>query len=277
MTEFEVIMINDGSTDSSASICDKYAATDSRFRVIHKSNAGVSAARQDGLGKAIGEYVIHADSDDWVEPTMAEELYNKARKEDADVVICDYFNNYGSTQIVCSQQPSSLKPSQVLIELFQQLHGSCCNKLARRACYNKYGIRFPEGINYCEDQLTWVQLFSHDEIKIAYLNKAFYHYCDNPNSITRNYQRPQYQARRNFAQKLALILPSKLKREIISKVNLRIFTEAFIFDVLSTDEIKQGIRLNWEQVSHCHSVKWRIGYILIYCGFYRLAHKLIHY
>lgn len=167
LTDWELILVDDGSPDSSGELCDKYAIQDSRIRIIHKQNEGVSVARQTGLDAAHGEYVIHVDSDDWVEPNMLEELYKKAKQDDADIVICDYFNNIGTKQTICRQRPSSLEPQQVLIELFQQLHGSCCNKLARRVCYKQYGIEFPRGINYCEDLFTWVQFLSQ-KVRIFY-------------------------------------------------------------------------------------------------------------
>ena len=93
LVDFEVLMIDDGSTDNSGAILDEYAQKDNRFRVVHKKNEGVSAARQTGVELAQGEYVIHADSDDWVDQTMLEELYAKAENDDADVVICDFFSN----------------------------------------------------------------------------------------------------------------------------------------------------------------------------------------
>ena len=88
--DFEVILVDDGSPDNSGAICDEYALKDKRVRVIHQPNAGVSMARQKGLDNARGEYVIHADPDDWVEPDMLKELYAKAKEEDADMVICDF-------------------------------------------------------------------------------------------------------------------------------------------------------------------------------------------
>ena len=66
-TDFELLLIDDGSPDRSGEICDEYAKKDSRIRVIHKENGGVSSARQRGLDESIGEYTIHADPDDWVE------------------------------------------------------------------------------------------------------------------------------------------------------------------------------------------------------------------
>lgn len=176
MSDFEVLMINDGSTDASGNILDGYHKEDSRFKVIHKNNGGVASARQIGIEHAEGEYVIHADSDDWLDSTMLEELYAKAKKEDADIVICDYFTNNNNGQHYVIQQPSSLVPQQVMRDMFQQLHGSCCNKLVKRVCYNKIGARFFPGIDYCEDLFFWYQILSHSWVKVAYLNKAFYHY-----------------------------------------------------------------------------------------------------
>ena len=90
-TNWELLLIDDGSPDRSGAICDEYASKDARIRVFHKENGGVSSARQKGQDEAQGEYTIHADPDDWVEPTMLEELYKKAKEDDADMVICDYY------------------------------------------------------------------------------------------------------------------------------------------------------------------------------------------
>ena len=80
-TDFEILLINDGSPDKSGEICDEYAKSDKRIRVFHKENGGVSSARQCGIDNARGEYTIHVDPDDWVDPRMLEELYLKAVEE----------------------------------------------------------------------------------------------------------------------------------------------------------------------------------------------------
>lgn len=275
-TDWELLLIDDGSPDRSGEICDEYAKKDFRIRVIHKENGGVSSARQRGLDEAVGEYTIHVDSDDWVEPNMLEELYKKAKQDDADIVICDYFNNIGTKQTICRQCPSSLEPKQVLIELFQQLHGSCCNKLARRVCYKQYGIEFPRGINYCEDLFTWVQFLSHKEVKVAYLNKAFYHYFDNPESITRSYQRSQYETRCEFVKCLEKVLPTELRSTILKKVTFNIFVEANIYDVLTQSEIKEGLIIFKHDIANLGK-RWRVGFILLSIGLNKLAHKFLKY
>lgn len=89
--DWELLLIDDGSPDRSGDICDEYAVKDKRIRVYHKKNGGVSSARQKGLDMARGEYVIHVDPDDWVEPSMLTELFAKAKAENADMVICDFY------------------------------------------------------------------------------------------------------------------------------------------------------------------------------------------
>lgn len=186
-TDFEVLLIDDGSPDRSGEICDEYAAKDSRMRVFHKENGGVSAARQTGMDNALGEWTIHVDPDDWVEPTMLEELYKKAKETDADMVICDYFQDIGNCSQYIDQVPSSLDHIEILKGLFRNLQGSCWNKLVKRDCYSRYGIRFPKGINICEDRQVNMELLIHD-IKVAYHPAAFYHYVIgiNQNSLVQN-------------------------------------------------------------------------------------------
>ncbi len=191
--DFEVILVDDGSPDKSGEMCDEYARQDARVRVIHQLNTGVSLARQKGLDNAKGEYVIHGDPDDWVEPEMLEQLYAKAMEEDADMVICDFYINLPGQQVYRCQRPSSLHHNVVQCELFSKLHGSCWNKLVRRDCFNRYHVQFPEGISCWEDLLTNAALLAHD-IKVTYLPKAFYHYDNysNDNSIVHIYSRKRF-------------------------------------------------------------------------------------
>ena len=184
-TDFEVLLIDDGSPDKSGEICDVYARRDSRVRVIHKENGGVSSARQCGIDNARGEYTIHADPDDWVEPTMLEELYSKAREDDADIVICDFIYEKQRGKLYCKQKPSILSAKGVLVDLFsQRLHGSCWNKLVRSCFCDK--IDFPKNVNLWEDLWFNCDLLLHVS-RVSYLPRAFYHYdlFSNGNSIVR--------------------------------------------------------------------------------------------
>ena len=88
--DFELILVNDGSSDNSGNICDKYASLDSRIRVIHKINQGVSAARNDGLNNAHGKYVMFADSDDYVDKDWCKVLYDNICHYPDAMVLCNY-------------------------------------------------------------------------------------------------------------------------------------------------------------------------------------------
>lgn len=189
--DYEILLVDDGSPDRSGEICDEYAKKDSRVRVFHKENGGVSSARQCGMDNARGEYTIHADPDDWVEPEMLEELYKKAKEEDADMVICDYFVNYRRKQIYKQQKPVSLDHDAIMRQLLlQQLHGACWNKLVRRQSIVDTGVSFPLNMTIWEDLFVVCSLLMHN-LKISYLPIAFYHYdCFiNSNSLVRSSNR----------------------------------------------------------------------------------------
>ena len=175
-TDWEAILVDDGSSDNSGVICDEYAAKDKRCKVIHQKNGGVSVARQTGLDNTQGEYVIHCDPDDWVEPNMLEELLHCATANNADMVICDFIKETGYISIYESanlQNPITAK--EVLHKIIdQQLHGSCWNKLIKKSCIANIGFS-PSSISLCEDELFNIKILRNN-IKVIYLPKAYYHY-----------------------------------------------------------------------------------------------------
>lgn len=173
---YECLLIDDGSTDGSPAICDEYAAKDARFKAFHKPNGGLSDARNFGLAHAIGEYTIFFDPDDWVDNECLKEMYAKAVETNADMVMCDIYYNDLYRQKYGKQEPSSLWHVDVLRDLITgKVAGFTVTKLIRRSLYQKYHIEYPKGIYGREDQYTMCELLMNN-IKVAYLPKAYYHY-----------------------------------------------------------------------------------------------------
>ena len=99
-TDFELILVDDGSTDGSGAICDEYAGKDSRIRVIHQENGGATLARRSGVRIAQGEYVAFVDSDDWIAQHIYQNMMEKAETCGADVILCDIVLETQTNQVV---------------------------------------------------------------------------------------------------------------------------------------------------------------------------------
>ena len=194
MSDFEVICVNDGSTDSSVDILEQFANMDNRFKIYHQTNKGVSATRQVGLNLGGGNFVIHADPDDWVEPDWLECLYEEALRSGAGMVICDFERVYNDRRVYYCQKPSTLNAQDVLKDLLTgRLWGPCWNKLILLEKIKQYDIKFITQMNLWEDLYFNCLLLANGDVKVAYVPKALYHYdsCTNPNSIVR-YRKPSH-------------------------------------------------------------------------------------
>lgn len=248
--DFELLLIDDGSPDRSGEICDEFARKDPRVRVVHQANGGVAAARQCGLDHARGEYVIHADPDDWAEPDMLEELYGKAKRDNADIVICDYYINKGNKQYYKSQQPKEADAAIVLWQiLFQQLHGSCWNKLVSRDCYRENSIKFPKNADCWEDLYINCCILMHAP-RVSYLNKAFYHYdtSSNTNSLVRNYSPRSLQSQMYVIQLLEQQLNEKIDDEAFFRMKASTKERAFLTTDFTPPRQKSAMRKSTKNI-----------------------------
>lgn len=193
-TDFECLLIDDGSTDGSPAICDSYAEKDLRIKVFHKTNGGLSDARNYGLERAKGEYTIFVDPDDWVDAEGLDKVYKKAFETDADIVMCDIFYNDSLRQRYHKQEPTSLEHLDVLKDLITgKVYGFTVTKLIKRELYQKYNLKYPLGMYGCEDQYTICNLLKNN-IHIEYIPIAFYHYMHYGNETqSRRYDKTTFQ------------------------------------------------------------------------------------
>ncbi|MBR4456598.1 MAG: glycosyltransferase family 2 protein [Solobacterium sp.] len=181
MKEIELILVDDGSTDGSEAICDEYAERNPGICVIHTPNQGLASARNTGIDAAESEYIMFADSDDYVEPDFCRIPYECAVKNHADLVIF----GYSRTGFKDHKQPFTHEEGWLADRQAQYLlhHGMACvawNKLYRRSLFET--IRYPEGRVY-EDFGTTYKLL-HKADSIFYLNTRLYHYCYRVSSLS---------------------------------------------------------------------------------------------
>ena len=275
--DFEILLIDDGSPDNSGKICDDYAKQDARIRVFHKENGGVSSARQCGMEHVRGEYVIHADPDDWVEPNMLEELYAKAEESDADMVICDLYDEYECYTKYSCQRPESLATSCVLVEISSgKLYTSLTNKLVRVKSYKINNIRFPLGINRGEDDYVVIYLLNKIN-SVAYLPRAYYHVdrYSNVNSLSKNYTKEVFKQYVSLLQMIKNEIYDNQPSKAYNSYVCYIAYDTFAYNVLSPAEYVLFFRSKIKDVCCSYaSLKKKVFVIASAIGFNIIAYKI---
>ena len=255
----EFIFVNDCTPDNSVEILTrtikKYPNRYNRTQIINnEQNVGLAKTRQVGTLAASGEYIIHCDSDDWVEKNMIEELIKVATQENFDMVICDLILDYGTTSQYYPQKlfnPITSKEVQAKI-INQEIHGSCCNKLIRRTvCKDIVGTS--EYINLAEDELFSIKVLNNN-ISIVYLPKAFYHYIQtNESSICHSLSYKSIQSRMLVIEECAKLVNktdfnnfyAMKKGVLVSLFTSKLFKELLqtypeIHDTVITNHTKYG-------------------------------------
>ena len=182
-TNWELILINDGSTDQSGSICDKYAAQDYRLRVFHKGNGGVSSARNMGIDNANGEWITFLDADDWFENTSLEVLYNETLI-DHNIDIC-----FGAFRIVNGHINNSLvikrHPKADIVNSLITGFVPSTAALIRTSLLQDHNIHYPLGIKYCEDVHLMGRLLFYCQ-SVASIDAIVYNYRMQLTSVIHN-------------------------------------------------------------------------------------------
>lgn len=198
--DFELILIDDGSPDECPEICDSYAKQDNRVTVIHKPNGGLQSAWISGFRISRGEYIGFVDSDDWIEPEMFTDMMTTIMTNNADIVQCGFkrirqnkvseFSKPEATEVVEKQEIISRLVPQILTfwSYYDELiFPSRCNKLFKRNLIN-------DNIQYCDSRISMGEDLNItlpallDAQRIVCLDKSYYYYRDNENSITQGYK-----------------------------------------------------------------------------------------
>lgn len=199
-SDIELWLIDDGSPDQCGEICDAYAVKDSRVHVLHKDNAGVSAARNDGIKCSSGEYVTFVDADDYIEPDMLSILLKHAKRDNADIMICGYYVERNQEKSVanlcCADGTYEGEQKEAIFQYFYRRNytglASMCNKMYLRSFLISSGLKVDENLQRAED--FW---FNFDAVRraarVSIISTPLYHYIQNPDSVMHSHRPTQFE------------------------------------------------------------------------------------
>lgn len=196
-TDFELILVNDGSTDNSAELCDGFAASDSRVRVLHKPNGGLSSARNEGFKIAAGNYIWWVDSDDWTEPGALQKLWEATADSVPDMVKFNHYRSASEREFCRSTAEPGVYSTEAELELLRNAAffrtGKFClsvwSHIYRREFLQAGNLTFvSERVVGSEDYLFNLQAYP-EAVRVVVLTDAFYDYRLREGSLTQGYRK----------------------------------------------------------------------------------------
>lgn len=223
----EVILVDDGSTDRSGAICDRYASSNPQIKVIHQSNGGLSSARNTGIRHSHGSLLTFVDSDDWLAPEMIETLYHNMMTFDADISSCSEFWLHEEDSAPSSRDntPTAMPPVDAIRDMLYQhrLNHSTWGKLYRKELFDS--VNFPYGKVY-EDLATFYLLYLQAK-KVAHTPSQLYYYRLREDSITGNFTLKRLDVldvtdgiERHMEEHCPALLPAARDRKLSANFNM---------------------------------------------------------
>lgn len=238
-TNFELLLVDDGSPDNCGKICDEYAEKDTRIRVIHKKNGGPSSARNQGIDCAIGEYVVFVDSDDTIMETYLENLYTRIAETKTDICfegITGKCRDIDPKGVLLFGENLTQEKEQFLlqfIKLCSGITGHVYRKIYRREIIGD--IRFREDLFWGED-LTWVASVAFHAKSFSWVDGNLYCYRENAQSITNTYKKNMLRNQLGFYHAIQEIYASvdeniktKALRELFAIMVHQLFREEWLY------------------------------------------------
>ncbi|SCZ79715.1 glycosyltransferase [Pseudobutyrivibrio xylanivorans] len=254
-SNLEIFLVDDGSPDGCPQICDEYAQKDSRIKVIHKKNGGLSDARNVAIDVMTGKYVTFVDSDDYLSLDCIESMYNALVSNDADLAVCNYAYITEDNQIInhpkCSGKIEVFGQEEALYELLdsRKYSNSAWGKLYRADYFED--VRYPFGKIY-EDVPTTYKLFMKAD-KVAYVEQTNYFYLYNIKAISKQAFKPQRMDAVYFAEDMVKVILKKYPG-LKNVSNRRLFDSyCTVLDIITKDnEYYKEVKDKYD------SLKWKV-------------------
>lgn len=245
----EIVLVNDGSTDRSIEIVNKFLRRyPEKIVYLEKENGGLSDARNYAIPYAKGEYIAFLDSDDYVEKDMYEEMYNLAKKEESDMVECDFYWEYPDKQ---KEDVGAIYHGKN--EMIEKIRVVAWNKLIKKEILEKSQVRFPKGYRYEDTEFTY-KLIPYIE-KVSFLKKPCIHYVQREGSISNS----QNERTKEIFDVLDHVIEYYKEKEIYEKYQKELeyiyVRYAFCSSLLRVVKIKNEkiqrelLDLTWERVN----------------------------
>lgn len=229
LRDIEIILVDDGSPDSCPKMCDEYAKKDNRIKVIHKKNAGLGFARNSGLEIATGEYVAFVDSDDFIDTTMYEHLYNEAQNKHLDTVYCSWKKYYNDNNIIDMKDVDSLvtfygkqQVDTFLLDMVApdpdyphdvKYMMGVCHAIYSLKLIKLHSIKFCSERQFVSEDLIFDIDYLSKATAIEYLPATYYYYRYNPTSLSSIYTHEKFEKNKVFlnevTNKLAILFSEK--------------------------------------------------------------------
>lgn len=285
---YDILLVDDGSTDSSPQICDDYVKAYDFISVIHKENGGLSEARNTGILHAKGEYVYFPDSDDWLEPQTFTELAEVLESQEFELVSFNREFVKGEEDAIVSDPlvTQVFGGKDVFVQMLKHSYitGFVNDKIYKKSLFIDNNISFPKG-KYYEDLGTNYKLFLLAKNVFA-TNQKYYHYLiDNPDSITQSWNEQKFSDMFGFYKDIFYsdFVRSQLNKEEL-QISQRYYVNGLIHILASlykskldknygeiTSEVKQELEKNKMTCSEVKSIPNRIKYLLYRLHLLKLA------
>lgn len=278
----EIILVNDGSTDKSLKICEKFANEDKRFKLINKQNEGVSVARNTGLEKANGEFVVFIDADDWLETTMFEELIVKQKEDDFDLVFCRFnkvydddkisINELGLEQFVktgkvsCFFCHSDERKKGNTVYLQENVMGSLCRILFKKSVLRD--VLFNKNVKFMEDVLFITKVLSKP-LKLALVEKYLYNYYMRETSATHSKNFDIVQNCISFINDIKSVVSA----EILSAIKFFCYSEC-VMSKVSGNNVDLNLIKNWNNKNNYKANKKMTKGFKVNLKFFCVRHNM---
>lgn len=259
--DFEIILVDDGSRDNSGEICDEYAKKDTRIKVIHKNNARVSAARNDGMKIANGKYISFIDSDDWIEPEMYQNMIKKAEELNLDFIMCDYIKRSPGYEDKRTQpiRGGYYSKDDIKKELFSCLimfeNVEFPPTISNWVCLfnleflKKNNITYDEDVYYAEDSIFGSKVMYNANNFYYFKKHYYYNYFFNPNSTTNTYDKEKWDEKWDSYIKINNKLGDYFSKNTEYDFSRQIRINMLYFTLRAIGEIEHY------DISHNHKIK----------------------